>query len=447
MFISLKIAFRNIVADRKRALLIGTAIFISLLILFLTNSSMNGIEKQVLRSYINLQSGDVAVMWKDLYNVSGMDAGKFLGDSATFDIKKDSTNKKAIERLKLFLDENKSEVKAYYPTIRRNATVQTASSSGKKKESTILVYSLKSDSKEQLLSTSTLKMSVGELLSSKASSICISKEVADENNLKIGDKVEINATKISNEMNTMSFVVRGIYDNAAGYDNLYGFIEENKARELFGIDQDYFDIVRIYLKNDGNITGFSDKLDKYLLGNSDVLRAQSFSQASAFYTSTSKNIKIFFEIFNIFLLIMIGIGLRSTLRIKIFERMREFGTLRAVGYSRFKCFSIIFLEVLLLSLIALMGAVAFAAIFVSIFGRVGIYVGSGGVTYALGGESFYPELGINDIIFAFLVISMFSLVSTFGPGLKLCYQKITDILMKRQKKIYVFAEIIKSLGK
>ena len=51
-----------------------------------------------------------------------------------------------------------------------------------------------------------------------------------------------------------------------------------------------------------------------------------------------------FNVFIFFLLGMIAIGLRATVRMNLFEHMREFSTLRAVGYSRFQCFPSSFLR-------------------------------------------------------------------------------------------------------
>lgn len=445
MGIMAKIAFRNIVADRKRAFLIGVAIFISSFLLFLTNTTMNGTESQVLRGYINLQAGQVAVVWKDLKKVSNMDPGKFIGNAASFDITEDNANRRAIARLINFLNENSGEIKAFYPTVRRSAKLIVKKPYTKKKEGTLIIYSLTGDNRDFILDTGTLKMSEGELFSERDNSICISRERADEDMLKIGDTVTVEAVTLNGNSRTMKFVVSGIYANAAGYDNSYGFVSEKDARKLFGFDETYFDVGRIYLKDSGKVSEFARRLDEYLTAESDILRAESFSEASAFYTSTSRNIKIFFNIFTFFLLFMIGVGLRSTLRLKIFERMKEFGTLRAIGYSRIQCFAIIFFEVFFISIIALTAAFAVACIFVAIFGRVGIYVGSGGVTYALGGESFYPSLKVSDVIFAYTVISLFSLISAFGPGLKLCYHTITDIMMKRQKKFLLIAAIVKDM--
>ena len=65
MGIILKIAVRNIRQNRKRSFLIGLTIFISSFLLLLSDAALNGIEKQVLRGYIPLQSGEVPSSGRD----------------------------------------------------------------------------------------------------------------------------------------------------------------------------------------------------------------------------------------------------------------------------------------------------------------------------------------------------------------------------------------------
>lgn len=121
----------------------------------------------------------------------------------------------------------------------------------------------------------------------------------------------------------------------------------------------------------------------------------------------------------------------------LFERMREFGTLRAIGYSRRQCFSIIFLEVFFLSIIALSIACGIAAVLVNMLGKSGVYLGTGPLSY-FGGERLYPSMKPMDISTTFGIITLFTLLSTVSPALKLCYQNITNIMVKNMKKVKVW---------
>jgi putative ABC transport system permease protein len=134
--------------------------------------------------------------------------------------------------------------------------------------------------------------------------------------------------------------------------------------------------------------------------------------------------------------VVIAIGLRSTIRMNLYERMREFGTLRAIGYSRRQSYSIIFFEAFFLSLLSLAGAFVIAAILEMILGTKGIYLGPGPLSY-FGGEYLYPQIQVADVILAIIVMVLFTLISTLSPGLQLCFQNITDIMAKRQKRVKI----------
>jgi len=64
----------------------------------------------------------------------------------------------------------------------------------------------------------------------------------------------------------------------------------------------------------------------------------------------------------------------------------------------------------------------------------GIYVGSGAISYTLGGEYVFEEILLLDVIKSFVVIIGFSLFSTFAPAIRISCQRITDTLLNRQTK-------------
>jgi hypothetical protein len=80
---------------------------------------------------------------------------------------------------------------------------------------------------------------------------------------------------------------------------------------------------------------------------------------------------------------------------------------------------------------------------VAILGNTGIYVGTGAISYGLGGERFWPELRISDVLLAGAAVTFFALLATLGPGLSICYQEITDMMHKRQKSFFLPTKIIR----
>lgn len=246
MGIILKIAVRNIRQNRKRSFLIGLTIFISSFLLLLSDAALNGIEKQVLRGYITLQSGEVAVIWQGLKAVSPMDPGKFLYD-ISFEVdteEQDLENRHALAKLEEYLAGRKDEIKAYFPTLRRYGQLIST----QKIDANLKAYALTPESRDFLLNSGAIQLVTGSL-PVKGYQICISAAKADEHQLAVGDWVTIEATTPYGAKNALDFQVGGIYANAAGYENWYGFMPEPAFRELFDYDEGYFDIGRIYLQD------------------------------------------------------------------------------------------------------------------------------------------------------------------------------------------------------
>ncbi|MRN51860.1 ABC transporter permease [Paenibacillus monticola] len=437
----IKIALRNIFAHKKRSAMIGAAILISCLFILLSASTMNGVQQQVLKGYMNIQSGHVAVEWEEQYKISGSDAGKFSENGKTYDLQKDAENKVALRRLDTYLQQHEDEIKAFYPTLHRNAYITEGSSMDY-----VMLYGITEASGQFFSDTKTVETDSGTFEFKQENDLYLSKEKLVDNNLKVGDTIAIDYTSAEGEAKSANFRVAGAYANGAGYNNIYAYMSDSYLRELLAIEPEYFDIGRLYLKNDAKSGVFSSALDADLLQESPVLRAESYSLASEFYTNTSKIMKLFFNIFFIFFLCVIAAGVYTTIKMNISERLKEFGSMRAIGYSRLQTYLIVFYELFFLSLISLLIAFVLSFVLVLYFSNAGIYVGPGVVSFVLGGESFFPFMKIGDVVFSFAIILLFSLISTLYPGLQMCYQNITDLMLKRQKRVPIISRLFNSKG-
>ena len=441
MGIIAKIAFRNILKDKRRSIVLGFVIFISFYVLMNSNAFMNGVERQVLKGYKNLQTADVVVIWENHKKIKPTDPERFVSITKTvsFDVAKNAENKKALDRLAVFLKANRSCIQYFFPTIRRPVQVFA-----NEKIDTLILYSLSSDNSRLIRDTRTLDLIKGELLSNHPYGICISKEKAEKFGLDIGAIMTVETVTSYGTRNSLDFIVQGIYANRAGYDNYYGFISESAACEVFDFDPEYFDIGRIFLTDDAHAGKVSEELDAFLGGETAVLRAESYQEASTFYTRNPKSNKAFFTMFLIFLILTIGLGIHASIRMNLFKRMKEFGTIRAIGYSRVQCYALVFYEILFLSLLSFAAALVITGVMVAILNHTGIYLGSGPQTYAFGSEYVYPEMKWIDILFAFIVVILLSLLSTVKSGLSLAFQKITDTLSHRWAPVSLTKQLFKA---
>lgn len=436
----LKVALRSVKKNIRRMFLIGIAIFGSSFLLLFVCAIMNGAAVQTVSRYRNIQTGDAIVMWKSLYNTSNSNVERFIDvyESLSFKNGDGNQNDKAIDRMSSFLSDNKNQIEMSVPTIRRNAQIDF----NKKSDAALIIYSIKPESEKYIISSSALNMKEGKILSGEANSICISESKAKSDSIKLNDKIKVEALTVDGKSKTQEFTVTGIYADGAFYDDYYGFVSYDDATRFFGMKDGYFDICKVFLKEPNNADNFAESFDTYLKQDSPLLRVQSYKTADTFFPSISNLVKIAFGIFIVFLLLIIAIGLRSTVRLNIMERMKEFGTFRAIGFSRRQVFCMIFFEILFVSCVFLFAAIVVAVALITVLGNTGIFVGQG-PSSILGGESVYPLLKITDIIAVIIIILLFSLISTFGPGLDIVYQKISDIMVRRRQKVHPIIQMIK----
>ncbi|MGM7681883.1 ABC transporter permease [Cytobacillus sp. Hm23] len=422
-----KIALRNIFAHKVRSIVIGVVIFFCTFMLLISNAALNGVRQQVTNSYATIQTGDVIVMWESLYEESSpSDPGRFINPIATlsFDPLKEQENTAAIEKLMTYLRGNQHDIDTVFPTVRRDAKVATSENND-----SMIIYSLNDRSEKSLLDSKVIQPLKGEIISDRG--ISISEEMANKLKVGLNDLLNISVAKVNGEMVNKEYKVTGIYANGASYNNWYGFLQEDEARSLYGMEENEFDFVKIFLNNKLNLNEFANDLDQFISFNSGVLRAESYLEASDFYTLMPSLYKSMFNVFIIFLLIIIAVGLRSIVRMNLHQRIKEFGTLRAIGYSKFQNSMLIILESFFLASIALSFAFVTSTIVIITLSERGIEVG-GALKDAVGGSSFYLSFQISDLTIAFVSILVFVLFATFKPAVKMSKQRIVDLLEGRE---------------
>lgn len=431
-----RIAYRNILKNSKRSILVGLTLVISCTLLLLSFAIGNGVSRQIINKYRNFQSGDVAVLWKNVKKIDVSDPSRLF--FSNFDIKQDRENRAGIGRLNDFLKKNTGEIAAYYPSIRNEGMLDTG-----RYASFSIIYGVSPAELQFWERTKTFQLAAGVLPFGKRDGICISDDLARQNDIRIGDWVIVDSTTPHDLVNSLEYQVVGLYKSSSEFDNIYIYMTQDNALELFDQDPAYFRSARIYLKNPGKAQLFAKQLDRYLTAGNDQLRAESMADSARFYSTIAGFLKGLFSFFVIFILLLIAVGIRSTVRMNIFERLKEFGTLRAIGFNQGQNFLIIVMEIFLLALISLGVACIITFIFVGIMNQTGLYVGKGTIAYALGGESIYPSFQWGDLAISLLIITIFAIFAPLKPGLQLCYQKITDLLAQNQKPVMVWVAMLR----
>ena len=423
-----KIALRNILKNKRRTILTGLPVFVSFSLLLLSSSIGNGIKNQIILQYKNFQSGDVAVIWKNAKDLSKDDPSRVF--FSKFDIHNNDENKKAISKFEEFLKTHKDKIKAVYKPIKSSGTIDN-----NKFVSYITIYGIDKEELNFLLRNKIIQLQIGYYLYDYTDSVYISNKTALENNIKIGDVITVDGKTPYGLVNSKEFRVVGIYEIYSDYDSFYVYMPRDNALDLFECEEEYFSMARVYLKNPKKSFPFAKELDDYLDENNRVLYSEAMNETTDFYFKIAQLQKSVFIFFIIFILFLVAIALRATISLRIFQQLKEFGTIRAIGFSGFQNFIIIFFEILFLSLFSFLFSVFFVCLIILILNITGIYIGRGAYSYLIGSTYIYPSLNFFDFIAALFILLGFSLFSILTPALKCSFQNITDLLNRKFKNI------------
>lgn len=191
----------------------------------------------------------------------------------------------------------------------------------------------------------------GSLLTSNRQ-IILGKTMADTLNLDVGDNIELSGTR---------FKVVGIYESSVNWEELGGVISLRDGQTFTGRPRKST-LYAVKLKNPGDAEDVVAIINQQYpevragLAGEFVEQLPDMENSDAIINAIS------------FIAILVGgIGVLNTMLMSVFERTREIGVFRALGWRRRSILSLILKEALLLGLLGGISGIAVALIIVFLF--------------------------------------------------------------------------------
>lgn len=430
MLAAIMIAFRNLGKNVKKSGLLALAIFLCSTILLIAFFSFNGVERQTLRNFVNVQAGEVVVVWDDLAESDKTSPQRFINvyEALTYHPEDSAANDASLKAVADYLDQQAADVERTFPIIRRNAVIKA----GDQSDTTFLTYSLSAAQQEFLVDNKSLTLTQGEFPAEASSEVVIAEAKAATLGLRVGDEVEITTLTDDGAMVDTMFTVSGLYADGAFYEGFYGYINQQTAQQIYAVPDGYYDSMLIFLNDGVDSQDFAAGLEDRLGQAGGVLHAESYLDANSFYNNTPELIRMGFAAFIVFVLLIIALGMQSSVKMSLYQRMKEIGSMRAIGFGKAQVYAMIFAETFFLTVAAFIPALLVAIGFVLFLGDRGVYVGPA-ASAIFGGEYFYPEIRPGQILLVLAMMLGFSLLSTIGPGLAMVNQTIVDMMARRMK--------------
>ncbi|MBI3550374.1 MAG: ABC transporter permease [Elusimicrobia bacterium] len=223
---------------------------------------------------------------------------------------------------------------------------------------------------DQRVTTMHTYTSQGKYLSGKPREIFIGSLLADLLKVKVGDDVVVMAQAADGSMGADRFKLVGLYHTGSGtFDGQLAYVDLKSFQEMLAMDGKANDVV-IRLKEPDNqpteraaITAALAGLPVQVLGWGDVdhelVGIQTYQNA----------------ILNIMLLIVftiVALGILNTLLMSMFERIREFGVLKAIGAKPGWILRLIILEACLIGTVGAVFGLGLGCAMIKHYGRVGL---------------------------------------------------------------------------
>lgn len=170
---------------------------------------------------------------------------------------------------------------------------------------------------------------------------------------KVGDTVVLVATNRDGSVNGKTFVVRGVLESISGPGGRDGYIHIDDARELLRMQEAEISEIAIRLKDFSRLDRVSGELKQALAGVLNVkpiLEVHTWADLSPF-ANLARMIDVMTLFIKIVLVSIVLVSVMNVMIMAVYERIREIGTIAAIGTPPGRILSLFLSEGLLLGLI------------------------------------------------------------------------------------------------
>jgi putative ABC transport system permease protein len=347
----LLIAFRNLMAHRRRTALLGGAIAGVTAVLVILMGVTNGMKATMLESATTLMSGHVNV--GGFYKVTA-------GQSAPV----------VTEYPKLIAQLRKDVPELDYVTNRGRGWARLVSDTGSVQ---VGVGGIEIETEPGFRKVVQVREGSLDALN-EPGTILIFEEQAKKLGVKVGDTLTLAAPTMRGVNNTLDVRVAAIAANIGMMSSFNTFVPNKSLQDLYQLKNDATGAVHLYLKDMKDVQAVQQRLrlklaeaGYTLMDNDprafwmkfDVVNREGWTGQKLDITNWEDEISFvnwvvqalsFITVWLTFvLLVVIAAGIMNTLWIAIRERTREIGTLRAIGMQRARVLVMFLTEALLLS--------------------------------------------------------------------------------------------------
>lgn len=233
--------------------------------------------------------------------------------------------------------------------------------------------------------------------------------------VKVGDSVVLVVTNASGSVNARPFTVRGILDQVTGPGGRDGYIHIKDARELLRMDKAEVMEIAVRLKSLNKL----EAVQKRLAGELGTIRNKEDKPATELHTwkelspfaTIVKMIDLMTLFIRVMLIAIVLVSVMNVMLMAVYERIREIGTLAAIGTQPGKIMGLFLGEGLLLGLAGAVVGVAISYALVAAFHAWPI-----SFTFGRNALQLVPELAASEALMVLILAVLVSAIASLQPA-------------------------------
>jgi len=246
--------------------------------------------------------------------------------------------------------------------------------------------------------------------------------------VKVGDTVVVIATNRDGSVNGKQFVVGGIIESVTGPGGRDGYMHIKDAMEVLRMDEMEISEVAIRLKDFSKLNAVSNRLDEMLSKELNkqgklLFDVRTWEKLSPFY-NVARMIDVMTFFIKLMLIAIVLVSIMNVMIMAVFERIREIGTISAIGTKPKKILSLFLIEGFFLGIFgaAVGNILAIGIVFLTNLVKI---------TFNFGRQSglvLSPSLSAGDIVWISAIVIFVSVVAAFQPAFKASRMEPVDAL-------------------
>lgn len=392
-----KISYRNLLRNSRRTLLTASLITLGVVFVLVYTALSASFKNYMIGQITDSSMGHIQIHKKGFVaSVENLPLDKNL-------------NEKQLEFLETFLKKSKY-IQSYSYRIKFGGMFSNFVTSTNIRLNAI-------NPKDEFETLPMLKNRLVDFQSLEKGGIIVPELVASGMNVKKDDTVVLVANNKSGSVNGINLKVAATVDRISGPGGRDGYIHLDDAKKVLRINDVEVSEIVIRLKD-------NNMLDLALKELSPILQKLNIKEKPVFEIHTWKNLSPFYNIvkmldimnlgIQIILISIVLISILNVMIMSVYERVKEIGTIAAMGTPPKTIVKLFLVEGLLLGIL---GAVLGSILSLIIVQGLDMMQ----ITYSFGQESnlvLEPILSIKDVLVVSIVVIFISLLASISPAFK-----------------------------